>query len=63
MEWSQVGFRKRRSSGNKDIASINLKSAYSAKIAIPENKLRDLTSLLRDKQIKTFYKPFYDSLV
>lgn len=64
-EWSQVEFKpkKRRSSnGIDDVSSILLKAAYSTKIALPANKLKDLDSLCSSNIIPHFYRAFYESL-
>lgn len=59
VEWKEVQFKKRISSAKE---SLSLAPAYSGKIPLPGNKLKDLMSLMNNNMIPSFYKPFYDSL-
>ncbi|XP_074035418.1 uncharacterized protein [Leptinotarsa decemlineata] len=59
VEWKEVDFKKRISRAEE---SLSLTPAYSRKIPIPGNKLKDLMSLINNNMIPSFYKPFYDSL-
>ena len=63
-EWGQVQFksRKRRFAGNVNASNLDLKPAYTTKLALSENKIRDLNSLIDSNIIPKYYKGFYDSL-
>lgn len=61
IEWNEVQFKGRKSKSPSSV-KISLKPAYSAKIALSDNKLRDLNNLCEDNLIPRFYKAFYDSL-
>ena len=61
IEWNEVEFKSRKSRSSITSA-ITLKPAYSRKIALTDNKLRDLNTLCVNNLIPKFYRAFYDSL-
>lgn len=61
IEWNEVEFKSRKSRSSITSA-ITLKPAYSSKIALTDNKLRDLNVLCVNNLIPKFYRVFYDSL-
>ncbi len=61
LEWAEVEFKSRKSRSSNTHA-ITLKPAYSRKIALTDNKLRDLNTLCENNLIPSFYRAFYNSL-
>lgn len=62
IEWNEVEFKNRKSRSSITSSAITLKPAYSGKMALTDNKLRDLNTLCVNNLIPKFYRPFYDSL-
>lgn len=63
--WKEVPFKprqKRSCSRNSDTTIISLKPAYTKRISLSENKLRDLKSLCEKNIIPHYYTHFYQSL-
>lgn len=54
--------KRRRFIKRKLISDIKLQPAYTKRITISDNKVRDLKSLINNNIIPSFYKTFYDSI-